>query len=755
MKTLNRYLFAVLLLLLSVSCSRTPAPKQDMSGIFEGPQEALIDFDPAVVRGKTIVIDPGHGGRYTGAIGPQGTREADVNLNVARYLHALLLEHGANPILTRTSDRDFVPPGGRLSDDLQARVDLASTSGADLFVSIHHNASGAADPLQRRIETYYKMTDDGPSLDFAQFVHRHLVRNLGIPEHRIVPGNFQVLRNNPLPAVLGEATYLSNPLIEAKLRLPENQRLEAYAYFLGIVDYFMAGLPTIDIISPAKNERLTQSRPLILADLRDEQAGIDPASIQVRLNGEHVGHHYEPAHGRLTVTLLDPLPNQQHQLDIMARNLNGNAAMRRTQQFTTELPAHQIELTPTPATLHDGLNRITARVTDVHGQGVLDSTRVYLTTPAGDTLDAFTHGGQAHFYFEWNGANTMPMMARCQDVSAQVVLHHDQKAQYQHVHISSAGEWQRPVFLREGTFLHQADRNGHLWLSAGAAQDWHVTCDGFFPQQIPSHVHQQHATQEIALEPVFGGALHGRRIMLDPECGGEEDGTTGPTGVQAADVNFKTARHLALLLTRAGAIVAMTRDADRTVPLSERVRMSSEFGAERHLVIAHGKNETPQVVHYPDSFHGTPLARAIAAKLQANVSADTRYMLRQTACAAAYIQFGNLADPHQEVALAQPPIQRYHAYRILQGLATHFGHQATVQLDGLVFSTRNQPVAGALVVLDGIFELQTNERGEFSFIDQAAGSHTIDIFYKNEKIRETVVLPLTERRVFYLGESAF
>jgi N-acetylmuramoyl-L-alanine amidase len=82
---------------------------------------------------RTIVIDAGHGGMDSGAIGSRGTMEKDVNLHVARALaEALRKEKGFRVILTRNSD-EFIP--------LNKRTDIANHARADLFVSIHCNAS--------------------------------------------------------------------------------------------------------------------------------------------------------------------------------------------------------------------------------------------------------------------------------------------------------------------------------------------------------------------------------------------------------------------------------------------------------------------------------------------------------------------------------------------------------------------------------------------------------------------------------------
>src|SRR6185295_5133008 len=133
-----------------------------------------------------------------------------------------------------------------LKFDLSERVRRSEAFGPDLFVSIHHNADARGTHDINETQTYYKLGDDGPSLDAAASVHRYLVRNLGIDKQRIMPGNYHVLRNTTAPAILTESSYITNPDVESKLALASKQRLEAEALLLGIADYFARPRPVIE-----------------------------------------------------------------------------------------------------------------------------------------------------------------------------------------------------------------------------------------------------------------------------------------------------------------------------------------------------------------------------------------------------------------------------------------------------------------------------------------------------------------------------
>jgi len=93
---------------------------------------------------KRVVIDPGHGGKDPGAVGPRGTREKDIVLRVSKKLGKLLKKDGVEVIYTRDRDK-FVP--------LNDRTEIANSKKADLFISIHTNASKKR--KTRGMETYF------------------------------------------------------------------------------------------------------------------------------------------------------------------------------------------------------------------------------------------------------------------------------------------------------------------------------------------------------------------------------------------------------------------------------------------------------------------------------------------------------------------------------------------------------------------------------------------------------------------------
>src|SRR5207247_5948670 len=110
-----------------------PEPFRLVIDVFKEPPIAEAPTQPGARRVRRVVLDPGHGGHDPGAIGAGGLREKDVALDVAHRAAPLVArELGISTLLTRDSD---------VSVPLDERVARANAFGADLFVSIHCNAS--------------------------------------------------------------------------------------------------------------------------------------------------------------------------------------------------------------------------------------------------------------------------------------------------------------------------------------------------------------------------------------------------------------------------------------------------------------------------------------------------------------------------------------------------------------------------------------------------------------------------------------
>lgn len=198
-------------------------------------------YPVADLRGKTIVIDPGHG-CYTSAanmvadkfddgnIGVSGSLEKDINLSIARYLQAYLVKTGANVIMTRETDVGVMSLG--------KRGEIANIEKADILVSIHINYS-TKDAAKRGVITYYWPADSNDdSAELARLVQDASAVELGAENLGIGEERFTVLTASTMPSALVELGFMSNVEDEALL-LDDNYRLLcAQGVYKGILKYF-------------------------------------------------------------------------------------------------------------------------------------------------------------------------------------------------------------------------------------------------------------------------------------------------------------------------------------------------------------------------------------------------------------------------------------------------------------------------------------------------------------------------------------
>jgi N-acetylmuramoyl-L-alanine amidase len=178
-----------------------------------------------VPNGRVVVmIDPGHGGKDSGAPGLGGLLEKDVVLPISKRIAAVLQQQGVQVLLTRDSDY-FV--------ELQGRVDMAERTNASLFVSIHANSVGGR-PNVNGLETYYY--DSG--LGLARVVHSTILQSIPTLRDRGVrKARFYVLRKSSMPSILVETGYMSGQEDNPRLGTPEYQNQMAEAIANGILLY--------------------------------------------------------------------------------------------------------------------------------------------------------------------------------------------------------------------------------------------------------------------------------------------------------------------------------------------------------------------------------------------------------------------------------------------------------------------------------------------------------------------------------------
>jgi N-acetylmuramoyl-L-alanine amidase len=209
---------------------------------------------------RTIVIDPGHGGRDPGKENRRlKINEKTVALDTALRLQRMLENMGYRVLLTRTEDKHL---GADKAADLLERAAIAKRAGADLLISLHYNAVSSAAQRVSGVEVYsltpqHQYSTSDPEQDDAKgaaefnagnardhwnillgyHVHRRLVDELKISDRGLKRARWAVLRHAECPAILVEAGFLSNDAEARRIATPEYRERIADAIAHGVEAY--------------------------------------------------------------------------------------------------------------------------------------------------------------------------------------------------------------------------------------------------------------------------------------------------------------------------------------------------------------------------------------------------------------------------------------------------------------------------------------------------------------------------------------
>ncbi|MDP1880903.1 MAG: N-acetylmuramoyl-L-alanine amidase [Parachlamydiaceae bacterium] len=192
--------------------------------------------NPSMIFKKSlIIIDPGHGGHDVGtqSVSKPRYQEKSLNLVTAQFVQSYLTQLGYRVIMTRKDDT-FI--------SLDKRAQLANESKPTLFVSIHYNSAPSAEA--KGVEVFYYQSHDSGSKQrvtkskrLAQSILKNVIAQTKAPSRGVKHGNYAVIRETNMPAVLIEGGFLTNEAELQQLKDPTYLKRLAWGIVKGIEDY--------------------------------------------------------------------------------------------------------------------------------------------------------------------------------------------------------------------------------------------------------------------------------------------------------------------------------------------------------------------------------------------------------------------------------------------------------------------------------------------------------------------------------------
>ena len=537
----------LLMLLLFVGCSQRQGPVEQQVPFH-------VEFPPHArhLKGFKICLDPGHGGQAhvpDYKRGPTGVREAEVNLRVALHLREMLQQVGATVIMTRLDD-SYV--------SLPMRSQIANENGADFFISLHHN--GIDNPKVNYTSTWYHgdADDSRQSLDLARYIQQGVSDALQLPtspasglysDKLITASGFGVLRLTECPAVLCEASFLSNPEEEVKLQEEDYLRKEAYGYFLGIARYVEGGFPKGVLVAPEHASVIQTKTPRLQIQVMDglhergawmlKRQQVFTDAIRVKVDNVDVPYRYDRGTDRITVSIEQPLSNGVHLVQTELVNYYGNHSLPSSQWFKVAPPAAALSLSAWTDTLPaDGKSYVGISVTarDAEGMPIADDESIYAQTSNGTLAETrrLSKNGSAQFYlYAPDTPGTATVKASYGQVHQSLTIHFaniDGAIVQGQVSDADSGEPIQDTQLQTDSGLTgSTDAEGHFFIKTDAeSKDFgettlHISVgvgspNPYYPDKRRIHIRPNQATiVDVELHPIADGAFASTVIVLDSQ----------------------------------------------------------------------------------------------------------------------------------------------------------------------------------------------------------------------------------------------
>ncbi len=533
------------------------------------------------LKGKRILIDPGHGGEEFGAVGQGGLKEKDVNLSVAFFLRDMLSEAGADVAMTREGDETI---------SRWERRDMANAMKPDAYVAIHHNAM--PEDFTNRVEVYYPWVPQGPSVDLAWIAAQRLSEAMGLPFRNPLPSKYTVMQIDVEPAILTEASYIADPREEMFLRNEKRRKAEAKAIFDSLMYYFEVPGPVVKSIDIAEGKAIIRI-----------EGEMEPLYSMVRVDDQEPIFEVSPEG---LSAYLPFLSNGLHTIECVVRNSWGRSSRLVRREFMVRRPAATFAASVFPPTVPYKTSApilLTLEVLDHYGMPVADGTPVdvEILDSTGEAVNESFETRSGAVLYPWK-TNASSARVRLSSGRAQRVIPVEIRRDSRYAmfvgEITPPG---RSVRVRYRSHSFPALGGQYFWISGpgGISGDIEIWSMGYKPQIIEVDIPPGGSDfRRITLEPMQGGLLMGKRFYID----------IGDPRLMSV------ATELEHLLTFHGAIVKMSQLTQITWELEEHSAWEAqEFGSE--VLVSLDVRPRRQVKHYYLDKKGTALAEIIKGQL--------------------------------------------------------------------------------------------------------------------------------------------
>lgn len=206
--------------------------------------ERALPVAAPVTEKPTIVLDAGHGGLDSGAVGVTGVLEKDINLSIVLTLRDMLEMSGFNVVLTRDEDISIYDPGiqgirNQKLNDMDNRLKIIQSYPDSIFLCIHQNNYTSPDSCGAQM--FYN-NNNTTNRTFAQIMQNRFkqIQPYNEREIKLSGEELFLLKSNKNPSLMIECGFLSNPEEEANLSTWEYQQKVAFTIYGGVLEYIDA-----------------------------------------------------------------------------------------------------------------------------------------------------------------------------------------------------------------------------------------------------------------------------------------------------------------------------------------------------------------------------------------------------------------------------------------------------------------------------------------------------------------------------------